>query len=175
MTNSGKSAEAAANSLRNRKIIKWMWISFASLVIVILTFFILAYNAILGYMPPVEDLNNPQDKFATTIYSSDGVEMGRYFRNTGNRVYADYNEISPYVVDALIATEDARFMSHSGIDLEALARVLVKTLVLQHKNSGGGSTITQQLAIVAAEACTIMVRTVPIRTKSRTEKYPISV
>lgn len=146
MTNSGKSAEAAANSLRNRKIIKWMWISFASLVIVILTFFILAYNGIVGYMPPVEDLNNPQDKFATTIYSSDGVEMGRYFRNTGNRVYADYNEISPYVVDALIATEDARFMSHSGIDLEALARVLVKTLVLQHKNSGGGSTITQQLA-----------------------------
>lgn len=146
MTNSGKSTEAASNSARNRKIIKWMWIVFASLVGVVLLFFILAYNGVVGYMPPVEDLNNPQDKFASTIYTSDGVEMGRYFRNTGNRVYADYNEISPYVVDALIATEDARFMSHSGIDLEALARVLVKTLVLQNKNSGGGSTITQQLA-----------------------------
>ncbi len=146
MTNSGKSTDTKDKTARNRKIIKWMWISFASLVGIILLFFILAYNGVVGYMPPVEDLNNPQDKFATTIYSSDGVEMGRYFRNTGNRVYADYNEISPYVVDALVATEDARFMSHSGIDLQALARVLVKTLVMQNKNAGGGSTITQQLA-----------------------------
>ncbi len=146
MTNTGKNTDEAANRARNRKIIKWMWIVFASLVAFIAIFFILAYNGIVGYMPPVEDLNNPQDKFATTIYSSDGVEMGRYFRNTGNRVYADYNEISPHVVDALIATEDARFMSHSGIDVEALARVLVKTVLMQNRNAGGGSTITQQLA-----------------------------
>lgn len=123
MTNTGKNTDDTAKRARNRKIIKWMWIVFASLVAFVAIFFILAYNGVVGYMPPVEDLNNPQDKFATTIYSSDGVEMGRFFRNTGNRVYADYNEISPYVVDALIATEDARFMNHSGIDLEALARV----------------------------------------------------
>jgi len=146
MTSTGKNTDETAKQARNRKIIKWMWIVFASLVAFVAIFFVLAYNGIVGYMPPVEDLNNPQDKFATTIYSSDGVEMGRYFRNTGNRVYADYNEISPNVVDALIATEDARFMSHSGIDLEALARVLVKTVLMQNKNAGGGSTITQQLA-----------------------------
>ena len=58
-------------------------------------FFIMAYNGLIGYMPPIEDLKNPQDKFASVIYSSDGVELGRYFRNTGNRVYADFDEISP--------------------------------------------------------------------------------
>ena len=72
--------------------------------------------------------------------------MGRYFRNTGNRVYADFDEISPAVVDALIATEDARFEDHSGIDVKAVARAVFKTVLLQQRNAGGGSTITQQLA-----------------------------
>ena len=97
-------------------------------------------------MPPIEELKNPQDKFATVIYTSDGKEMGRYFRNTGNRVYADFDEISPAVVDALIATEDARFEDHSGIDVKAVARAVFKTVLLQQRNAGGGSTITQQLA-----------------------------
>ncbi len=131
---------------RTRRIIRWMWIAFASLVALTLLFLILVYNGYIGYMPEIEQLKNPQDKFATTIYSADGVEMGRYFRNTGNRVYADYDEISQYVIDALIATEDERFMEHSGIDAKALGRVLIKTLAMQNKNAGGGSTITQQLA-----------------------------
>lgn len=84
-------------------------------------------------MPPVEELKNPNDKFATIIYTDDGQEMGRYYRNSGNRVYADYDEISPYIIDALIATEDARFEDHSGIDMRAMARVLVKTLILHQK------------------------------------------
>ncbi len=97
-------------------------------------------------MPPVEELKNPNDRFASVIYSADGQELGRYFRNTGNRVYADYDEISQHVVDALIATEDSRFEDHSGIDMRALARVAFKTVLLGNRNSGGGSTITQQLA-----------------------------
>ena len=72
--------------------------------------------------------------------------MGRNLRNTRNRVYADFDEISPAVVDALIATEDARFNDHSGIDLRAIARAVIKTVLLGNKNAGGGSTITQQLA-----------------------------
>ncbi len=111
-----------------------------------LLFFVLVYNGVIGYMPPIEELRNPQDKFASVIYSADGVEMGRYFRNSGNRVYADLDEISPNVVNALIATEDARFLDHSGIDLRAVSRAVIKTVLLRHKNSGGGSTITQQLA-----------------------------
>lgn len=97
-------------------------------------------------MPPVEELKNPRDRFASVVYSADGQEIGRYFKNTGNRVYADYDEISPYMVDALIATEDSRFMEHSGVDFRALMRVAFKTLLMGHKNAGGGSTITQQLA-----------------------------
>ncbi len=129
-----------------KSLIRWMWISFVVLILFIGVFFILVYNGVIGYMPPIEELKNPQDKFATVIYTADGQEMGRYFRNTGNRVYADFDEISPAVVDALIATEDARFEDHSGIDVKAIARAMVKTVLLGQKNAGGGSTITQQLA-----------------------------
>ncbi len=126
--------------------IKALWLGFGAFVVLAAGFFILVYNGVIGYMPPIEELKNPQDKFASVIYTSDGKEMGRYFRNTGNRVYADFDEISPSVVDALIATEDARFNDHSGIDVKAIARAMIKTVLLQNKNAGGGSTITQQLA-----------------------------
>jgi len=135
-----------ARNVKSRRIVKYMWLTFGIITGLVILFLILIYVGAIGYMPPVEQLKNPQDKFATVIYTADGQEMGRYFRNTGNRVYADYNEISPYVVDALISTEDERFMEHSGIDAKALARVFIKTLVLRQKNAGGGSTITQQLA-----------------------------
>lgn len=97
-------------------------------------------------MPPVEGLLNPEDRFASRLFTSDGVEMGRFYQSRNNRVYADYSEISPNVINALIATEDERFMQHSGIDIMALSRVLFKTILLHQKNAGGGSTITQQLA-----------------------------
>ena len=97
-------------------------------------------------MPPVEGLLNPEDRFASRLFTSDGVEMGRFYQSRNNRVYADYSEISPTVINALIATEDERFMQHSGIDIMALSRVLFKTILLRQKNAGGGSTITQQLA-----------------------------
>lgn len=131
---------------RNRRVIKWMWGGFWAFFGIILLFFILVYNGIIGYMPDLDQLKNPTDKFATVIYSADGEELGRYFRNTGNRVYADYDDISQHVIDALIATEDARFEEHSGIDVRAFVRVIFKTLLMQNKNAGGGSTITQQLA-----------------------------
>ncbi len=131
---------------RNLKIVKWMWGLFATFVLLVFLFFVLIYNGVIGYMPPIEELKNPKDQFASVIYSADGEEMGRFFRNTGNRLYADYDEISQHVVDALVATEDERFEEHSGIDVKALGRAVVKTLILRQKSAGGGSTITQQLA-----------------------------
>lgn len=128
------------------RLIRWLWIAFGAVIVSISLLFVLIYNGVVGYMPDIEQLKNPTDKFASVIYTADGVEMGRYFRPTGNRVYADYSDISQHVIDALIATEDARFLDHSGIDAMALARVLGKTLILQQKNAGGGSTLTQQLA-----------------------------
>lgn len=130
----------------SKKIAKLLLAAFGLGSVLLILIFVLVYNGVIGYMPPVEELRNPQDKFATAIYTADGVEMGRYFRNSGNRVYADLDEVSPNVVNALIATEDARFMDHSGIDLRAVTRAVVKTIILRQKNSGGGSTLTQQLA-----------------------------
>ncbi len=139
--------EAERRTARNRKVVKWLWISFLSLGVVIAVFLLLIYNGIIGYMPPIEELEDPHDKQASVVYASDGTtELGRYFWGAGNRVYTDYDAVSPYVIDALIATEDVRFESHSGIDFMALGRTAVKTLLMGDKSSGGASTITQQLA-----------------------------
>ena len=138
--------QAASPKKRSFRIIKWLWAAFAAATVFSAVFFILVYNGVIGYMPPVEELKNPQDKFASVIFTADGKEMGRYFRGTGNRVYADFDEISPNVINALIATEDVRFESHSGIDAKAVSRAVFKTVLLGDKSAGGGSTITQQLA-----------------------------
>ena len=130
----------------HRGLIATMWLVFTLCVAGVFVFLFLIYNGIIGYMPPVEELKNPTDRFASVLYSADGKEIGRYFSGTGNRVYADFDEVSPHVIDALISTEDVRFEEHSGIDMRGLGRVLFKTILMGNKNAGGGSTLTQQLA-----------------------------
>lgn len=100
-----------------------------------------AGNAWFGFpeLPPIEDLENPKSNLATEVYTADGVVLGKYFYQ--NRVNVDYDKLSPYLVDALVSTEDERYYDHSGVDLEGLARAL---FYLGKK--GGASTITQQLA-----------------------------
>ncbi len=128
-------------------VVKWLWITFLGLGFTIFFFLLLIYNGVIGYMPPIEELEDPHDKLASLVYASDGkTEMGRYFFGAGNRVYTDYKAVSPWVINALIATEDARFKEHSGIDFKALGRTAVKTVMMGDKSSGGASTITQQLA-----------------------------
>ena len=100
----------------------------------------------IGYMPPIEDLQNPINRFATQIYSADGRLLGTWNFNRENRVMVDYTKIPPSLVHALVATEDARFYDHSGIDFYALGRAVIKRGILGQKSAGGGSTITQQLA-----------------------------
>ena len=130
----------------SRIIIKCLWIFFCvGIVSITLLFFFIA-KGFIDYMPPIEELQNPKDKFASEIYSSDMEVIGRYYQSKGNRVYVGYNEISPYLVNALIATEDARFEDHSGIDVKALARAVIKRGLFFQKSAGGGSTISQQLA-----------------------------
>lgn len=104
------------------------------------------WNGWIGYMPPVEDLQNPIDKYATQIYSSDGKVIGTWNHNKNNRIRVPYDSISPHVVQALIATEDIRFYEHSGIDFWAIGRAVIKRGLLGQTSAGGGSTITQQLA-----------------------------
>ena len=132
---------------RNRSIVKWLWIVFLSISFLIIFFLTLIYNGVIGYMPPIEELEDPHDKLASLVYASDGTtELGRYYYGAGNRVYTDYNGISPHVINALVATEDVRFLEHSGIDFKALGRTAFKTVLMGNKSSGGASTITQQLA-----------------------------
>ncbi len=100
----------------------------------------------IGYMPPIEDLQNPINRYATQVYSADGELMGTWSISRENRVPVGYSELSPWLVKALVATEDARFYEHSGIDFYALGRAIIKRGILGQKNAGGGSTITQQLA-----------------------------
>lgn len=100
----------------------------------------------IGYVPPVEELENPNLKFATQIISDDGQLLGTWSYSKENRVYVGYDDLSPHLIKALVATEDVRFSEHSGIDMRAFFRALIKRGVLMQKNAGGGSTITQQLA-----------------------------
>lgn len=99
----------------------------------------------IGYMPPLDELQNPISKYASQIITSDGKVIGTWSRNE-NRIFVGYDSISPHVFDALVATEDVRYYEHSGIDVRAVGRAVVKRGLLRHKEAGGGSTITQQLA-----------------------------
>jgi penicillin-binding protein 1A len=103
-------------------------------------------NSWFGTIPDLNQLQNPIDKFASQVFSEDGEMIGTWSYSKENRVHINYNAISPYVVDALVSTEDERFYEHSGIDMKALLRAIVKRGIMGHKSAGGGSTITQQLA-----------------------------
>ena len=114
----------------------------------------------VGYMPPIEDLQNPINRFATQIYSSDGKILGTWNYNRENRIMVDYNQLPPSLIQALVATEDVRFYEHSGIDFFALGRAIVKRGIFGQKSAGGGSTITQQLAkqLYSEKAHSVMER-----------------
>jgi penicillin-binding protein 1A len=126
-----------------RKYIIWFWIIFAIPFVVVITLFILISKEKLGPMPSFRELENPEYYLAAEVYSEDEVLLGKI--SIENRTWTDYKDLSPYLVDALVATEDIRYYRHSGIDIRGLARAVFKT-VLFRQNTGGGSTITQQLA-----------------------------
>ena len=123
-----------------QKFAAWFWgIIGAGLLTIVLVFWMIT-KGWLGYLPPLDELQNPKNKFATEIISSDMQLLGRYYRNE-NRVSVEYTDISPNMINALIATEDVRFYDHTGVDLKSLFRA-----VIMLGKAGGGSTLTQQLA-----------------------------
>lgn len=128
------------NKAFNKKFLAWFWSIFCIGILAIVLVFWMITQGLLGYLPPLDELQNPKNKFATEVISSDMQLLGRYYRQE-NRVGVNYGEISPYMINALIATEDARYYNHSGIDLKSLLRAIIKM-----GKAGGGSTITQQLA-----------------------------
>ena len=121
-------------------VILFLCISAASLA------FYAIWHGWIGYMPNLYQLENPVNKYATQVISADGKLLGTWSYSRANRIFVGYDDLSPWLVKALVATEDERFYEHSGIDYRALARVIVKRVILGQSNAGGGSTITQQLA-----------------------------
>ncbi|PLX08599.1 MAG: penicillin-binding protein [Marinilabiliales bacterium] len=140
------SKNKAAKVTYSRKFARIFTICFWSLNILVLSvifiYFHMTAKGKFGFMPTFEQLENPQENLATKIYSADLELLGTYFRE--NRSQISFDELSPYLIDALVATEDIRFYNHSGIDFRALPRVV--SGMGGGGTKGGGSTITQQLA-----------------------------
>ncbi len=136
----------AQKSNFRKKFSRWFWWLFSFGIALIVLIFVFISIGWIGYLPPVDELQNPINKYATEIYTSDLQLLGRFSKSKENRVKVNYNQISENVINALIATEDIRFYEHSGIDGIALSRAAILRGIFQRKSSGGGSTITQQLA-----------------------------
>lgn len=128
------------NKLWYKTLLCWFWGLFiGSIVIAFITMTLIA-KGIVGYLPPLEELQNPKNSFASEIISSDMQSLGRYYKYE-NRIGVQYSDLSPVLIDALIATEDVRFYEHTGVDFKSMFRAVLKL-----GRAGGGSTLTQQLA-----------------------------
>ena len=135
---------ASLKILMRKKFVKILWGAYAAIILLVILSVSFVELGWIGYMPPIAELQSPISKYASQVISADGRLMGTWSRNE-NRVFVGYDSISPHLFDALVSTEDERFYDHSGIDVRALSRAVVKRGIMGHKGAGGGSTITQQL------------------------------
>ena len=129
-----------------RKFIHFLWLMIALVSVALVAGFFAIWFGLIGYMPDIEDLQNPISKYASIVYSADGKQLGTYNQNQENRIMVSYEQLPTGLVASLIATEDERFYEHSGIDFIALGRAILKRGIMGQSSAGGGSTITQQLA-----------------------------
>ena len=124
------------------KAVRIFWILFFTGLLAFVALIAMIAWGVFGKLPSLQELENPSLVLASEVYADNGSSMGKYYTAKGNRIHADYNAISPNVIHALVSTEDERFYDHSGIDGKAVLRA-----VLKFGKDGGGSTITQQLAL----------------------------
>lgn len=138
---------------KKKKIVSWLqtktavrilWAVLLGPPALLILLLALTAMGLFGTLPTFEELENPKSNIATEIYTEDGVMIGSFY--VQNRSFVSYEELSPYLVSALVSTEDSRYYSHSGIDFISLARVGIKTVAMGNRSQGGGSTISQQLA-----------------------------
>lgn len=128
------------NKLWYKTLLCWFWGLFIGSIVIAFIIMTLIAKGIVGYLPPLEELQNPKNSFASEIISSDMQSLGRYYKYE-NRIGVQYSDLSPVLIDALIATEDVRFYEHTGVDFKSMFRAVLKL-----GRAGGGSTLTQQLA-----------------------------
>ena len=129
-----------------RKFVRFLWGILIGLILIVAGGTVAIWNGWIGYMPDMDELQNPISRFSSQVYSAEGKLMGIYASSRDNRISTPYEGISPNVIHALVSTEDSRFYEHSGIDFKALVRAILKRGLLGKESAGGGSTITQQLA-----------------------------
>ena len=127
---------------KKNRLISAFWSLFTLAILTVV--FSISGVMLFAEMPSVDDIERPDMNLATQVISEDGEVLATF--HLENRIFVDYNEISPYMVQAAVATEDVRFYDHSGIDFRSLFRVAIKTILKGDASQGGGSTITQQLA-----------------------------
>jgi len=141
-------------------LIRTLWTLLIVGVLGAIVSFVAISEGWIGYMPPVAELQNPINRYATQVYSADGKVMGTWNFNRENRILVDYSRLPSSLVNALVSTEDVRFHEHSGIDFKAIGRAIIKRVIMGKKSAGGGSTITQQLAkqLYSGKAHTVMER-----------------
>ena len=143
-----------------------MWFAFFTFWVTIVLFFTGVAYGLFGELPGFADLENPKNLLATEVIGSDGVVLGKYF--VQNRSFTPYSELSPHLIQALVATEDVRFERHSGIDVRSLLRAIVYL-----GSKGGASTITQQLALNLFSG--ERARSKPARILQKCKEWVISV
>ncbi len=134
----------STNSSLGKKFQLWFWGIFSFSWVLVISLFVLIGLEFFGPLPTFEELENPKSNLASEVFSEDHVVLGSYYIQY--RTFVDYEDLSPNLVNALLATEDIRFHNHSGVDARGTARVIFKTILMGQSRSGGGSTITQQLA-----------------------------
>jgi penicillin-binding protein 1A len=139
-TNQSRKPEGGkAKPHKHKRAIRALWITFGVMLLLFTSLIVAIEHGLVGYMPSLAELENPQSAISSDVYAADGTLLGRYY--VTDRSNSKFSEISPNIVNALLATEDARFYEHAGIDPIATMRVVFR---LGH--AGGGSTISQQLA-----------------------------
>ena len=152
----------------HRKYIIWFWTLFIiPFACVILLFFLISKEK-LGPMPSFDELENPEYNLASEVFSEDGILLGKI--SIQNLTWTEYENLSPFLTKALVATEDIRYFRHSGIDFRSFGRVLVRT-ILMGQNTGGGSTITQQLAKLLYPRDTVRTSTLMKKIKLGVAKF----
>lgn len=131
-------------NMLKKKWIKWLLIVFTSVLVFFLVLYFSIYLGLFGKVPNTNELSSIKQEEATQVLDRDGRLIGKYY--IYDRQPLHFDDFPKHLIDALVATEDVRFFEHDGIDNVSLLRVFVKSILLQDKSSGGGSTITLQLA-----------------------------
>lgn len=145
-----------------KRFIHILWAVFGTGILTVVLAFVAIWFGMIGYMPDIEDLQNPINRFATQVYSADGKVLGTWNLNKENRIVIPYKKMPPYLIKALVATEDERFYEHSGIDFRALGRAmssvvswdrLMRVVEVPSRSSSPSSFILRRQAVQWNDCC----------------------